>query len=63
MQATFLITLNILDETEIPSTAEDIHDDLADSGFDVIEVKAWSRPAMDIAQETAFPEPGASPLF
>jgi hypothetical protein len=51
--ATFLVTLNIEDTSMIPQYAADIDDDLAESGYDVVEVKPWARPSLGIAPEEA----------
>jgi hypothetical protein len=66
MNATFLVTLNIQSEMEIPSISEDMHDELSTSGFDVVEVKPWQRASLDLGQavQDTFPiQPPEQPLF
>lgn len=57
MTATFLVTLNVESEAVITTTAEDLDDDLMSSGYDVVEVKPWARPTLDIAMPEVEPPP------
>jgi hypothetical protein len=43
---TFLVTMNVDDVSMVQQIAEDIDNDLMDSGYDVTEVKPWSRPSL-----------------
>ena len=70
MQASFIITLELESEMIIPQTAEDLHDDLMESGHNVIKVAPWARPTLGLdtaASEAAFPtigtEPPTIPMF
>jgi len=49
MNATFLVTLNLDDVSMVQQIAEDIDNDLMDSGYEVVEVKPWARPTLNIA--------------
>jgi hypothetical protein len=54
MNATFLVTVDVLDETAIPDTALDIEDDLLSAGHDVIVVKPWARPTIGLESSQLF---------
>ena len=53
MTSTFIVTLEIQDETMIPDTALDIEDDLLAAGHDVIECKPWARPTLGLGTGTS----------
>jgi hypothetical protein len=49
--------MNVDDVTMVQQIAEDIDNDLMDSGYDVTEVKPWSRPSLGLTPT----EPGLGP--
>jgi len=51
VNATFLVTLNLDDVSMVQQIAEDIDSDLMDSGYEVVEVKPWARPTLNITAE------------
>ncbi len=51
--AAFIVTLNVDDLNQLEQTAERIHDELDNSGFDVVEVKPWQHPTLGAAPEDA----------
>lgn len=64
MQATYLVTITIDNELEIPGYSGEIQESLESDGFDVIAVKPWARHNIDATQAAAFPEtPPTTPLF
>ena len=46
MNVTFLVSINLDDLSSLPDIAQEISEDLSDSGFDVLTVAPWARPAL-----------------
>ena len=46
MNVAFIATVNLDDLSDLAGVAQEINDDLAQSGFEVISVAAWARPAL-----------------
>ena len=46
MHVTFLIAINLDDLSDLPGVAQEINDDLNQSGFEVLSVAPWARPAL-----------------
>ena len=45
MTATLLVTIEIDDPSTLPALADEIFDDLAGGGHDIISVEPWARPS------------------
>jgi hypothetical protein len=46
MDVTFLATVNLDDLSDLPGVAQEINDDLTQSGFEVVQVAPWARPTL-----------------
>jgi hypothetical protein len=46
MHVSFITTINLDTLEDLPSVAQEISDDLTQSGFDVISVDPWARPSL-----------------
>jgi hypothetical protein len=46
MNVTFLVTINLDDLSDLPGVAAEIQDDIENSGFEVLSVAPWARPAL-----------------
>jgi hypothetical protein len=46
MNVTFLVSINLDDLSSLPDIASEIEADLSESGFEVISVAPWARPAL-----------------
>jgi hypothetical protein len=51
MTAAIIVTLEIDDVTQLPLIAEEIHDELFEAGYDVVTVKPWNRPSLELFNE------------
>lgn len=49
MRVTFLATVNLDDLSDLPGVAQEISDDLQQSGFEVVSVAPWARPSLQQA--------------
>ena len=46
MVVTFLVAINLDDLSSLPDIAQEISEDLSDSGFEVKTVTPWARPSL-----------------
>jgi len=46
MDVTFLVAVRLDTLEDLPAVAQEINDDLSQSGFDVISVAPWQRPSL-----------------
>lgn len=50
MTRTFLVAIELPSAVDLSSTAADIFDDLADSGFNIISVSPWGQAPVSVNQ-------------
>lgn len=59
MKVAFIVNLDIPDSDSLAGVAETITESLADEGLQVLSVKPWARPGMDMSE---FESVGNSPM-
>ena len=52
MQVAFIATVNLDDLSDLAGVSDEIADSLTQSGFEVVSVHAWARPALAPAVPT-----------
>jgi hypothetical protein len=51
MTATFLVAIDVDEDADLAGFAEQISEELTDSGYDVISCRPWDRAAMAMPQQ------------
>jgi hypothetical protein len=48
MNVAFIAEINLDDLSNLPDVAREIEEDLTNAGFEVVSVKAWQRPSLEL---------------
>jgi hypothetical protein len=54
MNVAFIVQINLDDLSNLPDVSREIQEDLNNAGFEVVQVKPWQRPSLQV---------GGTPLF
>jgi hypothetical protein len=58
MNVAFIVQINLDDLSDLPGTSREIQEDLNNAGFEVVQVKPWQRPSLELGGTNLFsPEP------
>ena len=56
MNVAFIVEINLDDLSDLAGTASEIEQDLNNSGFEIISVKPWKGPSLELPGQPIVPQ-------